>query len=138
MKLVTELNELGESDLPGHESHRAAGSSEVNRQVRIRHEPVKLIQLLVNEVDCDFLSTFALISTQLLSQQLSELLVAVVRGVNVDDDVSFVAVSVREFHAILGRGLIVWTPDDVLAVAFVRMLFDRLVERRRQLIFYDA
>lgn len=137
MKLVAELNELGEPDLPGHEAHRAAVTSEENRQLRVGHEPVKFAQLLINQIDRNLLiiescslCAFTLIATQILSQQLIKLHVAVVGRVKIDDDVPFVAVSVRELDATFGRCLIVWAPNDVLAVAFVRMLLNRLVERR--------
>lgn len=108
MKLLAELNEFRESNLPRHEAHRAAVTTKKHRQLGIRNEPIKFTQFLIDEIDRNLLSvdicnlsTFVLVSTQLMCQQLRELIVTIVGGVNVHDDVSFIAVSVRKFYAIV-------------------------------------
>lgn len=132
MKLVADRDELCESDLPRLETKSPACVSEENSQIRIRKVTVKLAQFFVDEVDSDlFTVTFPsvrLITTQLLCQQFTKHRLPIFGGIKIHDYVSFVAVSVRKFNASIGCFLIVWTPDDVLAVAFVYVMFNGFVE----------
>jgi hypothetical protein len=129
LKLVADGDELGESNLPGIESHRAARCAEVHAQIGIGNVTECLAQRLVDLVDRNRL-IFAVAATELMRQQLVELCLTVFRRVEIDDDVLFVAVPVWEFDAGWIGGLVVGAPDDVFTFVGVDALFDGLAEGR--------